>query len=160
MKIVKTSGSGEISINFTNMIDIIFNLLIFFVLTAQFKTLEIEEVNLPYSATAEPKEYQDQQNLVVNIVHPEAPVVVVGGEEISDADLTRLLIERRDKAKELNVTLNVILRTDARVAYADAARVMLAVGRAESPGWWIETDISDARKAEQEWIEGKRRGPE
>ncbi len=146
MKLVKTSGSGDVSINFTNMIDIIFNLLIFFVLTAQFQTLEIEDVNLPISATAEAKDYTESQNVVVNIVHPEAPVVVVGGQEISDADLTSYLIERHNKAKSLNENLNVILRADEGVAYGDVARVMLAAGRAEIPGWWIEADISDAKR--------------
>ena len=86
---------------------------------------------------------------MVNIKHPDAPVVVVMGKEISDADLTAYLIERHEKAKALGENLNVILRADADVAYADVARVMLAAGRAEIPGWWIEADMSEAVSNEQ-----------
>jgi biopolymer transport protein ExbD len=76
-------------------------------------------------------------------------VVVVGHQEISDADLTAYLIDRHRKAVALGESLNVILRADAGVAYGDVARVMLAAGRAEIPGWWIEADISDAGKEQE-----------
>jgi biopolymer transport protein ExbD len=144
MKLVKTSGNGEIGFNMTPAISVIFNLLMFFVLTAQFSALEMEDVNLPVSVTAEPKEYGETQSIFINIVHPDAPVVMVGGKEVSDADLTEMLKDRSRKAKDLNETLIVILRADENVAYADIARVMLAAGRAEIPGWWIEADISKA----------------
>ena len=149
MKLIKPTKNGEVGFNMTAAISMIFNLLMFFVLTAQFQTLEIEEVTLPFSYTAEAKEYTDTQSIFVNIVHPDAPVVVVGHQEISDADLTNLLIERHKSAAAMGKTLNVILRADGGVAYADVARVMLAAGRAEIPGWWIEADISDASKQEQ-----------
>ena len=156
MKLVKPSGVGEVGFNMTAAISMIFNLLMFFVLTAQFQTLEIEDVTLPFSLTAEAKEYSDTESIYVNIVHPEAPVVVVGHQEISDADLTAYLIERHRSAGERGKNLNVILRADADVAYGDVARVMLAAGRAEIPGWWIEADISDASRKEQLETEGNK----
>jgi biopolymer transport protein ExbD len=144
MKLVKTSGSGEVSINFTNMIDIIFNLLIFFVLTCQFQTLEIEDVELPVSLTAEIKDYAESRNVVVNIVHPDQPAIVLMSKELTPQELTDLLTEMNEKATADGVAMNVILRADAGVPYADVARVMLAAGRAKIPGWWIEADVSDS----------------
>ena len=148
MKIVKATGVGAIGFNMTPAISMIFNLLMFFVLTAQFTALTIEEVNLPPSSTAEPKDYSDTQSVFINIVHPEAPVVMVDHHEYSDADLTEMLKDRSRKAKEVNENLIVILRADENVAYADVARVMLAAGRAQIPGWWIEADISSSGREE------------
>jgi biopolymer transport protein ExbD len=143
MKIVKTSGSGDVSINFTNMIDIIFNLLIFFVLTCQFQTLEIEDVNLPVSLTAEIKDYGESRNVVVNIVHPDQPAVVLMSHEVTAQELTDALTEMSEKAIADGVSMNVILRADEGIPYGEVARVMLAAGRAKIPGWWIEADVSD-----------------
>jgi len=146
MKLVKPTGSGEVGFNMPPAISVIFLLLMNFVLTAQFSALTIEEVTLPVSYTAEPKEYEDTQSIFINIVHPESPVVMVDHNEYSDADLTNMLIDRSRSAKALGENLLVILRADEGVAYADIARVMLAAGRAEIPGWWIETDVSDVSR--------------
>jgi biopolymer transport protein TolR len=148
MKIVKTSGSGAVSINFTNMIDIIFNLLIFFVLTCQFQSLEIEDVALPVSLTAEIKDYASFRNVVVNIVHPDQPAIVLMGHEMTAQELTEHLTDLNEKAAADGMSMNVILRADEGIPYGEVARVMLAAGRAKIPGWWIEADVSDnARNA-------------
>jgi len=45
------SDTGSVSMNMTPMIDIVFQLIIFFLLTSQFQQLEIEDVTLPMSRT-------------------------------------------------------------------------------------------------------------
>ena len=67
MRLKKPERTGVVSINMTPMIDCVFNLLIFFVLTAQFVKLEIEDVVLPISTTAEFKDYTEYKNIIINI---------------------------------------------------------------------------------------------
>jgi len=132
------SSTGSVSFNMTPMIDIVFNLIIFFILTSQFAKLEIEEVVLPVSETATPKDYSQFRNVVINVVNPDDPHIVVFGQEFTPEELTEYL--KSLKASAEGQQMNVILRADAEVPYADVARVMLAAGAAKIQGWWITTE--------------------
>lgn len=142
----KRRGTGDVSMNMTAMIDIVFNLLIFFILTAQFQRLEIEHVTLPVSLAAVKKDPFEFRNVVINVVNPDNPEVVVFGEtkdyRVIDGDneLSALLKDRKAKLLE-GETLNVILRADEMICYEVVASIMLAAGRAEIEGWWITTRI-------------------
>ena len=138
MKRGKPASVGMVSINMTPMIDMVFNLLIFFILTSQFIKLEIEEVVLPVSETAAPKDYSQFRNVVINVVNPDDPHIVVFGQEFTPEELTEYL--KSLKASAEGQQMNVILRADAEVPYADVARVMLAAGAAKIQGWWITTE--------------------
>jgi len=138
MRLKKPERTGVVSINMTPMIDCVFNLLIFFVLTAQFVKLEIEDVVLPLSTTCEFKDYTQYKNIVINIVNPDNPQIVVFGQPRTPLELTEQLKQfRGDSSSE---STNVILRADADIPYEDVARVMLATGAAEIRGWWITTE--------------------
>jgi len=138
MRLKKPESTGLVSFNMTPLIDIVFNLLIFFVLTAQFVKLEIEDVVLPISTTSEFKDYTQYKNIVINIVNPDNPQIVVFGQVRTPLELTAQLKQfRGDSSSE---STNVILRADADIPYEDVARVMLATGAAEIRGWWITTE--------------------
>jgi biopolymer transport protein ExbD len=140
------AGTGAVSFNMTPMIDIVFNLLIFFILTSQFTRLEIEDVVLPKSITAINKDTTTFRNVVINIVNPDSPTVIVFGQKVDhqirggENELTQLL-KGRKASLTAGETMNVILRADAEVPYEDVARVMLAAGAAQIQGWWITTEI-------------------
>ena len=143
------SGAGAVSMNMTPLIDIVFQLLIFFVLTTQFQQLAIEEVVLPMSIAAEPKDPFQYRNVIINVVHPDNPEVIVMGQPLDyrvidgDNELSKLLKDRKARAIESGQELNVILRADEMTCYEVVASVMLAAGRAEIQGWWITTDLED-----------------
>ena len=143
------AGTGAVSMNMTPMIDIVFQLLIFFILTAQFQQLEIEQVVLPMSLAAEPKDPFQYRNVIINVVNPDNPEVIVMGEPVNylvidgDNELSSLLKARKATILETGEKLNVILRADEMICYEVVASVMLAAGRAEIQGWWITTDIED-----------------
>jgi len=149
MKIAKPKGLGTVSVNMTPMIDMVFNLLIFFILTSQFAQLETEEVVLPLSTTATTKDYTEFRNVVINIVNKDgAGEIIVFRRPFTPQELTEHLVELNSKVSEEGRQMNVILRADADVPYEDVARVMLAAGKAEIRGWWITTEIEkrdDAR---------------
>ena len=143
------AGTGTVSMNMTPMIDIVFQLLIFFILTAQFQQLEIEQVVLPMSIAAEPKDPFQYRNVIINVVNPDNPEVIVMGQPVNylvidgDNELSSLLKARKATILETGEKLNVILRADEMICYEVVASVMLAAGRAEIQGWWITTDIED-----------------
>ncbi|MCX5672216.1 MAG: biopolymer transporter ExbD [Planctomycetota bacterium] len=149
MRIKKPGGTGVVSVNMTPMIDMVFNLLIFFILTSQFAKLEIEEVVLPPSLTAVSKDYTQFRNVVINIVSPDSPHIVVFGQTLTLDELTEVLKERKADVKSTE-TMNVILRADAEIPYEEVARAMLATGRAQIQGWWIQTEIVDPDKLAKE----------
>jgi biopolymer transport protein ExbD len=143
----ESAAAGAVSFNMTPMIDIVFNLLIFFILTSQFTQLEIEQVNLPVSFAAKPKQIGDFRNVVINLVDPDAPKCVVMGTQVDyrvqegDNELSAMLKNFKGETEGKN--LNVILRADALIPYEAVASVMLGVARARIEGWWITTEIRD-----------------
>lgn len=145
MRVNRPTSAGAVSVNMTPMIDMVFNLLIFFILTSQFVQLEMEEVVLPQSFAAMPKDYTSFRNVVINVVNPDNPQIVVFGQPLTPPELTELLKERKASLAEGEI-LNVILRADAEVPYEDIARVMLSTGAAQIQGWWIQTEVIDPEK--------------
>jgi len=143
----KASGAGAVSFNMTPMIDIVFNLIIFFILTSQFTQLEIEQVNLPVSMAAKPKDVGEYRNVVINLVDPDDPKCVIFGQQVDylvregDNELSAMLKEF--KASSKGKPLNVILRADEMIPYEAVASVMLAAGRAQIEGWWITTEVAE-----------------
>jgi biopolymer transport protein ExbD len=146
MKIAKSKGLGTVSVNMTPMIDMVFNLLIFFILTSQFAQLETEEVVLPPSTTATTKDYTEFRNVVINIINKDgAGEIIVFRRPFTPPELTEHLKQLKESAE--GRAMNVILRADADVPYEDVARVMLAAGAAEIQGWWITTEIEKKDEA-------------
>ena len=161
-RITKSKGRGDVGFNMTPMIDIIFNLIIFFMLVSQFQQLEIEDVVLPPAEAAKVMDYSQYRNVVINIVKGktsslDAVVKVMGremnvlqpytrpdGKQTVGGELTAYLVDAASKGDKAN--LNVILRADEDIPYEDVARVMLAAGAAEIEGWWITTRIPESEQ--------------
>ena len=99
MKVGKPTGAGAVSFNFTPVIDIVFDLLIFFVLTAQFSVLQYEDVTLPVSTTGEIKDYAEFHNVVINVVHPDDPAIMVLGDTLTYPELVGALTDMRKKSE-------------------------------------------------------------
>jgi len=147
-RVIRGQGGGDVSFNMTPLIDIVFNLIIFFMLVSQFQQLEIEDVTLPVAYTATSKDYTQHRNVVINIVNPDNPEIIVMGKPKTIIELTEYLKAHREGASEKE-ELNVILRADAMIPYEDIARVMLAAGQAQIPGWWMTTEIGEKEGASQ-----------
>jgi len=54
--------------NMTPMIDIVFQLIIFFMLVTDMATAQIENLKIPYASKAIKEKYDDPQLLVLNIM--------------------------------------------------------------------------------------------
>ncbi len=68
----RASGGGAVSFNMTPMIDIVFNLIIFFMLVSQFYQMRTEMVKLPPAKEADPRrqEVARMMNVVINVLPP------------------------------------------------------------------------------------------
>jgi biopolymer transport protein ExbD len=157
----RASGGGAVSFNMTPMIDIVFNLIIFFMLVSQFYQLKTEMVKLPPAKEADPRRQEVARlvNVVINILppgtknkeKPDTTQVYVDGRLIMDSidngrgptlaqvnALEDLLKARREAAEKSGKTMNVILRAGENVRFDMVAKVMIATGTAGINAWWVQ----------------------
>ncbi|MBN2581807.1 MAG: biopolymer transporter ExbD [Planctomycetes bacterium] len=153
---VKMRSGGNVGFNMTPMIDIVFNLIIFFMLVSQFYRLSVEEVKLPPASQADPlkRKLAEYTQLVVNIVPPTDPrdkatrvvidggtvaTFVEGGDPPNMQPLIDLLKNRNDKVTEMKQKpMNVICRAGEEVTYDIVGSVMIATSKAGIKNWWVQ----------------------
>ena len=71
MKIKKAKMAEDPGFNMTPMIDVVFQLLIFFMLVTEVAAMEIERVYLPIATEAVEDDQPDKDRLIINVVHDE-----------------------------------------------------------------------------------------
>lgn len=168
----RMKGGGAVSFNMTPMIDIVFNLIIFFMLVSQFYQMKVEDVKLPPASKADPKreELRKFTQIVINVVPPgteanpsERTTLIkidgqiymesVYGGGIPDPDpLIAYLKARKEAAEQKKLKpVNVILRAGENVHYETIGRVMLCASFAGIPYWWVQ-----ARRVTKDDDETKR----
>ena len=148
-RVIKARGSGAVGFNMTPMIDIVFNLIIFFMLVSQFSEVVKEDMVLPPAKMAAIRDESDYRNVVINIVDPDHPQVRIFGQTFeprigprsAPSELESYLIGLVGENSEGGVKrpLNIILRADEGIPYEAVATVMLAAGKAKIEAWWMAT---------------------
>ena len=150
--VYRKGGRGEgVSFNMTPMIDVTFQLIIFFILAGQMASQELAQLKLhkPHESQAIPDEEVNVHRVVVNIVSAvegksdeEANVIMaaqakeyrIGPMKIAAGNtelLTNELKTRRDAAK--TDEFYVEIRSDYRVCFAQVRPVMMAAAAANIP---------------------------
>ncbi|OIO71554.1 MAG: hypothetical protein AUJ57_07040 [Zetaproteobacteria bacterium CG1_02_53_45] len=131
MQFEGTRRSGQAP-NLTPLIDIVFLLLVFFMLTAHFVQDEGLPIELPEALSA--VSLDDKQPLEVGL--SESGEISIAGEHIAadalSAHLSGLLADRDEK--------RVVIRGDAGVTLGDSVRVIDAARRAGASGVDIVTE--------------------
>ena len=109
----------------TPMIDVVFNLIIFFMLVTQMVTIERAELELPIADQAKEERTVDTKNLILN-VHKDSRVEVAG-QIISWAELVKLLYEEsRVSANPQGISnRSILIRADIDTPYKTIQQVML-----------------------------------
>jgi biopolymer transport protein ExbD len=118
-----TATRGEVSFNMTPMIDVVFQLIIFFLLSSH---LSQNENNLPLplpKATSGQQDEPDpeQPRVTINVLLD--GTLLLAGSPVSLADLPARL---QDRVKHFGPGLEVRVRADRSVAYKHVEPVMLA----------------------------------
>ena len=152
----RVRGGGSVSMCMTPMIDVVFQLILFFMLVVQFHRLVTEPVTLPPASRADPKtkELKQYYQLVVNVLPP-APggnvtrVLVDHNVIVESIDngpapnwqpLIDLLKSRKLAAEKMPTAkpVNVILRAGTNVPYETIGSVMLCASHAGIQNWWVQ----------------------
>ena len=136
MRAPSNLGRGTIGFNMTPMIDVVFQLIIFFLLSSHLARQETQlELDLPDATSGLPAKEDDVRRVVVNVLPEAQPErrIQVGGEVMDAGQLTRLIrYERQQTVGELEVRI----RSDRRVPYGVIEPILLACERA---GVWNVT---------------------
>lgn len=130
MRTYRTRTTHSIAFNMTPMIDVVFLLIVFFMLVSAFASAENVPMHLPDPQRSRARNVELPNRLVINCfpVDPAAPAKGVlyrlgpnrpqSLAEISDALLA---------ARETTPELQVVIRADRRLPYADVREVMKLV---------------------------------
>lgn len=128
MKTVKKKPI-DIQLNLTPMIDLIMNLLIFFMLVSQMSVVERTPVDLPSISQGRPTVIKPDDKVAVTmkqIEGGEVPVYLVGSVEVgSVAEVAR----RLEQVQAASPSVELVLRADKRIPYKYVKEVMQAAGR-------------------------------
>jgi biopolymer transport protein ExbD len=118
-----TATRGEVGFNMTPMIDVVFQLIIFFLLSSH---LSQQENSLPLplpQATSGQDETADpnQPRITINVLSD--GTMLLGGTPVSLTDLPARL---QDRVKQIGAGVEVRVRADRSVPYKHVEPVMLA----------------------------------
>lgn len=118
--------SGSLSFNMTPMIDVVFLLIIFFLVSSQLAKQESKlPLPLPTAESGRQDTIQDIPRLIVNVQAD--GTIMLTGRTVRPPELTKRLTAR---AEEEGGNLEVRIRGDRRVAYRFVEPIMLACLRA------------------------------
>jgi len=116
------------------LIDIVFLLLIFFMLTANFIMQPGIKITLPQAVTAKP---QEEENIIVFIT--EGNEIYLNDRQISIDELKDALQEKLEAAQKKSV----VLKADEKINLGLAVKVMDIAKQAKADGLVIATQIRD-----------------
>lgn len=127
----KTIKTG---LDITPLIDVVFILLLFFMLTSNFIVENGLELNLPKSTTADEQTQNTQNNLVIFI--DQSQHIFVGENQYNFSELNRLLL-KKETAGDLAL---VTLKADEKVPVGFMIQVMDVVRKVNGEKMVISTE--------------------
>jgi biopolymer transport protein ExbD len=132
MQIPRSSRSGDVSINMTPMIDVVFQLIIFFLVSSHLARQEVQmKLPLPEAASGEKETDPSAPRLTINLLAD--GTLQLSGRSVTRDELPAWLAERvRDLGKDVEVRI----RSDRTTPYELVEPVLVACARA---GVWNVT---------------------
>lgn len=129
MRVPNNLSRGSLGFNMTPMIDVVFLLIIFFLVSSHLAKQEVElELDLPSAGSGQRPDANDIRRVVVNVLpeQDEAARIVVGGRRIATDELARLI---RFESERSTGHLEVRIRADRKVPYRMVEPIMVACAR-------------------------------
>ncbi|MHB8898975.1 MAG: ExbD/TolR family protein [Thermoguttaceae bacterium] len=123
-------GRGSIGFNMTPMIDVVFQLIIFFLVSSRMAQQEnLVSVDLPDAVSSKQAEQEEARRLVINVLSETQ--VLVGSRPIEPSRLESVLQyeSRRSEGAGSGRPLEVRIRTDRTVPYRAIEPILLACAR-------------------------------
>ena len=126
MRIPSHTTAGGVGFNMTPMIDVVFQLIIFFLLSSHLAKQENQlALPLPAADSGKPASPDDRPRLTVNVL-PDGRLLVAGRAVTPDELIPRL----RERKSVHGDDLEVRIRSDRGVAYSRVEPILLACARA------------------------------
>ncbi len=128
---------GSVGFNMTPMIDVVFLLIIFFLVASHLaqQEVQVEDLDLPGAGTGQRADEQQIRRVVVNVLPEEQPGgrIKVGGRLIDGRQLSTLIGYESARS---DGRLEVRIRSDRKVPYGVVEPIMIACAKA---GVWKVT---------------------
>ena len=134
----------DIELNLTPMIDVVFNLIIFFMLVADLSQKDIELLQLPWSTQAQADTGQEDLRIIINVVKAGKtnedrrnwksgdPVLIkVKGDEVNLKTLTQRLLVFAERKRDMEHPMQpsevfALIRCDEKIRWLEVQWVMQA----------------------------------
>ncbi len=127
MRTPSNLGRGGIGFNMTPMIDVVFLLIIFFLVSSHLARQESQvAVDLPDAASSDRPEEEDVRRVIVNVLSETQ--ILVGSQPVEPTRLETLLNHESQHAGS-DRPLEVRIRTDRTVPYRAVEPILLACAR-------------------------------
>jgi biopolymer transport protein ExbD len=140
MRIPTRTSGRTLGLNMTPMIDVVFQLIIFFLVSSHLARREQRlDLPLPQAATGQKLGEESPAQLTVQVLAD--GTLFVAGREVRPADLEALLAQRRQVH---GAALAVRIRADRHVPYRQIEPALLACSRA---GIWNVSYVVQRREA-------------
>ena len=132
MRVPQNLRSGDLEFNMTPMIDIVFLLIIFFLVSSHLARQEAQmELPLPIADSGTKADEIEGRRLTLNVMGDGE--MILAGRRVTREELGRRLVVAREAAKG---ELEVRIRGDREVPYRHIATIMLSCARS---GIWNVT---------------------
>ena len=126
MRIPSFSKGGEVGFNMTPMIDVVFQLIIFFLVSSHLAKQEVQfKLPLPEAKTGLKDKPTEKPRLTVNVLAD--GTLLLAGRQVTAEELRSRLAERQ---MDLGKDVEVRIRGDRSTAYKHVEPVMLSCARA------------------------------
>jgi len=143
-KVYTHRGESRVQFNMTPMIDVTFQLIIFFMLTTQIASAEFVQMKLPKPFKSVAKEIKENKAIINVVPYPEKDIAAdesklglaqryqVGGERIELHNLEKLvgLLKAKKAASPDPKHFSVEVRADLRIHYSQIQPILRALQEA------------------------------
>jgi biopolymer transport protein ExbD len=144
MKKHKMRGTGELPLDMTPMIDVVFNLIIFFMIVIDLSQKELENIILPRASECQPDENPEDKRKIINVV-PQGDIIVKRRTMDLDQLQTDLAIWRSKVPEEDGgfCSKPILIRTDRGTEMKHVQKIMEVCGKEQLKIYQIELACSE-----------------
>jgi biopolymer transport protein TolR len=130
----KRVESSHLHLNLTAMLDVVFNLIFFFICITNFSSGELPPMEVPKPDHSKAALIEERKKIILNIIPEEggwdqAEAVKVGAELVHPGE-ERRITELLKKEHDIDAEIEIDLRVDRRIQFRYVQPIMNAITRA------------------------------
>jgi biopolymer transport protein ExbD len=139
MKVLEHLKPTGFSLNLTPMIDVVFLLIIFFIVSSNLIQQDVSmPLDLPAAETAKPIEDTETRKITINI--PQSGTVLIGTQSVAPAKLREIFLRQRQTWGEKT---EIRIRTNKDISYGEIEPILVLA--AECGIWDVSFAVVEKR---------------